>query len=144
MPAFHVDITTGANTPIYRQIVDQVRMAVATGALKPAQAMPSVRAMAERLVVNPNTVARAYGELVRDGVLDSQQGKGVFVAERRRVFSNAERGRRLRMAVDALAHEAVFLDFTAQEIREAINEKLSALDWSGGGDGAKTKKERDS
>src|SRR5215471_13064073 len=111
MPNFQVNIITGAGTPIYRQIVDQVRLAVATGALEPGDPMPSVRALAERLLVNANTVAKAYGELVRDGVLESQQGLGVFVAEKRQVYSKAERRRRLRQAVDSFVHEAVFLDF---------------------------------
>ena len=130
MPNFQVNIITGAGTPIYRQIVDQVRLAVATGALEPGDPMPSVRALAERLLVNANTVAKAYGELVRDGVLESQQGLGVFVAEKRQVYSKAERRRRLRQAVDAFVHEAVFLDFTAEEIREAMEEKLTDLDWA--------------
>ena len=80
MSAFHINVTTGAGTPIYRQIIDQVRLGVATGALLPGQAMPSVRSLAERLVVNANTVVKAYAELVRDGVLESQQGMGFFVA----------------------------------------------------------------
>ena len=128
MAAFDIHITTGAGAPIYRQIVDQVRLAVATGALAAGHAMPSVRSLAERLVVNPNTVIKAYGELVRDGVLESQQGLGFFVAEKRQVYSKAERRRRLRQAVDNLIHEAVFLDFTADEIRKAVDEKLAELD----------------
>lgn len=127
--AIHLNITTGSGTPIYRQIVDQVRLAVATGAVAPGDEMPSVRSLAEQLVVNPNTVAKAYGELVRDGVLDSQQGKGFFVAPRRQIYSKAERLRRLRLAADAFVQEAVFLDFTADEIRGAVDEKLEALDW---------------
>jgi GntR family transcriptional regulator len=126
--AFQVNITTGAGTPIYRQIVDQVRLAVATGTLPAGHAMPSVRSLAERLVVNPNTVVKAYGELVRDGVLESQQGLGFFVAQKRQVYSKAERLRRLRHAVDAFIHEAVFLDFTADEIRKAVDDELAALD----------------
>jgi GntR family transcriptional regulator len=129
MAAFHVNVTTGANTPIFRQIVDQVRLAVATGALPPGHAMPSVRSLAERLLINFNTVAKAYGELVRDGVLESQQGLGFFVAEKRQIYSKAERLRRLRQAVDTFIHEAVFLDFTADEIKKAVDEKLTALDW---------------
>jgi GntR family transcriptional regulator len=136
MPSFYVTITTGASTPIYRQIVDQVRLAVTTGALPAGQAVPSVRELAERLTINPNTVAKAYGELVRDGVLESLQGKGFFVAERRQVYSKAERLRRLRQAAETLVHEAVFLDFTADEIRRAVDEKLAALDWSAKPSGA--------
>ena len=129
MAAFHVNVTTGAGTPIYRQIIDQVRLGVATGALRPGQAMPSVRSLAERLVVNPNTVVKAYAELVRDGVLEAQQGMGFFVAEKRQIYSKAERLRRLRLAVDDFIHEAVFLDFRAEEIRKVVDEKLTKLDW---------------
>src|SRR5262249_27071524 len=127
--AIHLNITTGSGTPIYRQIVDQVRLAVATGAVSPGAEMPSVRSLGERLAINPNTVAKAYGELVRDGVLESRQGLGFFVAPPRQISSKAERLRRLRLAADALVQEAVFLDFTAEEIRSAVDEKLEALDW---------------
>jgi GntR family transcriptional regulator len=125
---FNIRITTGSGTPIYRQIVDQVRLAVATGGLSPGVAMPSVRSLAERLVINFNTVAKAYGELVRDGVLESLQSKGFFVAEKRQVYSEAERLRRLRQALDAFVQEAVFLDFSDDEIRKAVDERLAELD----------------
>src|SRR5262245_2921859 len=129
MPPFHIDISTGGGTPIYRQIVDRVRLGVATGALPPGHPMPSVRSLAEQLVLNPNTVARAYADLVRDGVLESHQGLGFFVANKKRqVYSRAERVRRLQLALDTFIHEAVFLDFTPDEIRKAVNEKLAELD----------------
>ena len=129
MPALQIEITTGSGTPIYRQIGDQVRLGVATGALAPGDPLPSVRALADRLVINANTVAKAYAELVRDGVLESQQGLGFFVANKKRqVYSRAERLRRLNQALDAFVHEAVFLDFTADEIRKAVDEKLADLD----------------
>src|SRR5262245_1824802 len=129
MAAFQVQITTGSGAPIYRQIGDQVRLGVATGALAPGDPMPSVRALADRLVINVNTVAKAYAELVRDGVLESQQGLGFFVANKKRqVYSRAERLRRLHQALEAFVHEAVFLDFTAGEIRKAVDEKLADLD----------------
>src|SRR5262249_41682656 len=125
---FQLNITTGSGTPIYRQIVDQVRLAVATGNLPAGEAMPSVRSVADRLVVNVNTVVKAYGELVRDGVLESRQGLGFFVAKKRQVYSKAERLRRLRQARDAFVREAVFLDFTDDEIRRAVDDKLAELD----------------
>ena len=128
MPGFQLTITTGSGTPIYRQIIEQVRLGVATGVLAPGDAMPSVRSAAERSLVNANTVVKAYAELVRDGVLESHHGKGFFVAEKRQVYSRAERTRRLRQAVDAFVHEVVFLDFSADEIRQAVNEKLAALE----------------
>jgi GntR family transcriptional regulator len=126
--AFRITLTTGSGTPIYRQIIEQVRLGVATGALAPGDSLPSVRALAERNVVNPNTVVKAYAELVRDGTVESHHGKGFFVAEKRQVYSRAERLRRLRQALDAFIHEAVFLDFSADQIRQVVNEKLAELD----------------
>jgi GntR family transcriptional regulator len=128
MAAFHIHITTGSGTPIYRQIMEQVRLGVATGALEPGSPMPSVRTLAEQNLVNVNTVVKAYAELVRDGVLESHHGKGFFVAEKRQVYSRAERLRRLRQAVETFVHEAVFLDFSAYDIRQVVNEKLADLD----------------
>jgi len=74
---------TTSRTPIYRQLIDQVRRAVARGGLRPGQRLPSVRQLSRELVVNPNTVARAYTELEREGTLVTQQGRGAFVAEPR-------------------------------------------------------------
>ena len=128
MAAFHINLITGSGTPIYRQIIEQVRLGVATGTLVAGDAMPSVRSLAEQNLVNPNTVVKAYAELVREGVLESHHGKGFFVAEKRQVYSRAERLRRLRQAVEGFVHEAVFLDFTADEIRQILNQKLDDLD----------------
>ena len=129
MSSFHIHVTTGAGTPIYRQIVEQVRLAVATGTLAPGDSLPSVRSVAEQHTINFNTVGKAYAELVREGVLESLQGKGFFVAPKRQIYSRAERLRRLRLAVDSFIHEAVFLDFSALDIRKAVDEKLVELDW---------------
>jgi GntR family transcriptional regulator len=131
MAPLHISITTGSGTPIYRQIMDQVRLAVATGALAPGDPLPSVRGLAEQNVINPNTVVKAYLELVRDGVLESHHGKGFFVGHRRQVYSKPERVRRLRQALDTFVHEAVFLGFSAEEIRQAIDEKIAGLELLG-------------
>jgi GntR family transcriptional regulator len=117
-------IITGSATPIYRQISDQICRAVATGQLVPGEQMPSVRALAEQLVINPNTVARTYAHLIREGVLEAQKGKAVFVARRRAVFAKAERLRRLDAVLEALVNEGIHLGFTSQELCEALERKL--------------------
>ncbi len=117
-------ITTGSPTPIYRQLSDQIRRVVLRGQLAPGDRLPSVRALAARLVINPNTVARAYGELARDGVIESRQGKGYFVAQKRQVYTKAERRRRLSPLLDALASEAALLDFSGDDVIAAVEEKL--------------------
>lgn len=122
-----LQISPGAAIPVYRQIVDQIRRATLVGSARPGDALPSVRALAARLIVNPNTVARAYNELVRDGVLVAQQGRGYFVADQRQVYSDAERERRLDVAVDALLNEALALHFSVAEIQAAVARKHATL-----------------
>jgi GntR family transcriptional regulator len=129
MPSsFNIEVSTGSNTPIYKQITDQVRMAVASGRLSVADQLPSVRALAEELVVNPNTVARAYADLAREGIIEARQGRGVFIIPKRRVFSRVEARRRLEPLMDALIAEAFALDFTPDELKEAMTDKLDQLE----------------
>lgn len=122
-----IRVVPGSSTAIYRQIADQVRRSVAVGELSVGDPLPSVRQLAKELVVNPNTVAKAYAELVRDGALETQAGRGVFVAKRRSVFSKAERIRRLDQALDTAISEAITLDFTSDEVLDRMRLKLEKL-----------------
>lgn len=122
-----IRVIPGSSTAIYRQIADQVRRAVATGDLAIGDPLPSVRVLAKELVVNPNTVAKAYAELIRDGVLESQPGRGAFVARRRNVFTKAERTRRLDEALDAVVSAGLMLDFSSEEILARMQVKLKEL-----------------
>jgi GntR family transcriptional regulator len=119
-----ITIVTGSAVPIYRQMADQVCRAVATGRLIAGEQMPSVRALAEQLVLNPNTVARSYADLIREGVLEAQKGKGVFVARRRAVYTKAERLRRLQATLEAYVNEGIHLGFTPQELRAVLERQL--------------------
>jgi len=127
-------IHTGSNTPIYQQIAEQARLAVAAGRLAPGDHLPSVRALAEELVVNPNTVARAYADLIREGLLEARAGRGVFITRKRKIYSRAEGWRRLEPRLDALIGEAMVLDFTREELRKAFEEKLGQWKQPKGGD----------
>lgn len=120
-------IVTGSAAPLYRQIVEQVRVAVATGALLPGQQLPSVRAVAEQLTINPNTVARAYSELVREGIAQGQPGRGLFIAQHRTVYSDSERARRLNAALDEFVRGVLFLGFTPEEISLRLITKLNEV-----------------
>ncbi len=118
-----ISILTGSNTTIYRQIVEQVCAAVLAGKIADDEPLPSVRALAEELVVNPNTVARAYRELAREGVIESRPGRGMFVSHRRQIYTTAERRRRLEQAVNSLVADGFMLGFTGAEIIEAVAAK---------------------
>jgi GntR family transcriptional regulator len=125
--AFTFRISTGVPTPIYRQIVDQVSMAVATRQIEPGERMPSVRGVAEELLVNPNTVARAYTDLVRAGVLETQPGKGIFVTERRQRYSDDEREFRLRRAVQQFVSDVALLGFERDDLLVRVDQELTKL-----------------
>ena len=120
----NLTINTGSNTPIYKQITDQVRLAVASGKLAVNDPLPSIRALAEQLVINPNTVARAYADLQREGLIESRAGRGVFATRKRKMFTREEGWRRLEPLMDTVIGEAMVLDFTPQELREAFEERL--------------------
>jgi len=125
-----IRVIPGSNAAIYRQIADQIRRAVVSGQLAVGDPLPSVRQLAKELVVNPNTVAKAYAELVRDGVLETQAGRGAYVAKRREVFTKTERLRRLDEAIDTVISEALTLGFDRQETLERLRLKLDQLDIS--------------
>ena len=129
----NVVIGAGLSTPIYKQIADQVRLAVASGKLKVGDQLPSIRALAEDLVVNPNTVARVYADLARDGLVESRAGRGVFVTRKRNVFTREEGWRRLEPLMDAMIAEAMAMDFNPKELREAWEAKLRQ--WNGAKEG---------
>jgi GntR family transcriptional regulator len=121
-------LSPASDIPIYRQIIQHIRRAVVQGQLDLGEQLPAVRVLAEALVVNPNTVARAYQELIRDGLLESRSGVGVFVAEKvRQIFSENERERRLDHAVEQLLYEVLLLDFSLPEIRANLESQWKTL-----------------
>ena len=116
-------ITPGDGAPIYRQIIDQVKNLVAAGRLTPGDEMPPIRGLAQQLLINPNTVARAYRELEAQGVLMSRQGSGTVVADGGSPLARGERMRLLTAQVDKLLTEARQLDFDIDTVMELIEKR---------------------
>jgi GntR family transcriptional regulator len=110
--------------PIYRQIADAVRAAVAAGVYRPGEMLPSLRAMAVKIHVNPNTVQRAYDELEREGLIYSQRGRGLFVAERGAAFAQSLAGDGLRRAFDEAIRAGRVSGMTATQIQEIFHAAL--------------------
>jgi len=124
-------VIPGDGAPIYRQIIDQVKHLVAAGRLKPGDEMPPIRGLAQQLLINPNTVARAYRELETQGLLVSRQGSGTVVADGGSPLAHEERLRLLTTQVDRLLAEADHLGFdleTVVELVEKRQEKRGAND----------------
>lgn len=118
--AFRLDPHSGV--PVYRQLIDQVQAAVATGALRVADQLPTVRRVAVDLAINPNTVSRAYREMELRGILDTQQGTGTFVADNQVKHSAAERQRQMAQLVTEFVARAGSAGFTVRDLQQALNQ----------------------
>ena len=117
-----------SSEPLFEQLVFQVKRAVAEGELSPGARLPSVRELAKLLAINPNTVVRAIEALERDGVIVRRQGAGCFVSDKPSELAARERTRRLEGLFARAVTEAFHLGFGAVEIREVVEERLSALE----------------
>jgi GntR family transcriptional regulator len=117
---FPFRLDTACGVPFYRQVIDQVLLAVADGRLTPGTQLPTVRQLAVDLSVNLNTVAKAYREMEIRGIVQTQQGTGTFVAERARPGGAAERKRALERLVDELLAKAGSQGFDVDEVADAV------------------------
>ena len=116
-------LDAGSGVPFYRQVIDQVLLAVADGRLKPGVQLPTVRLLAVDLSVNLNTIARAYREMEIRGIVETQQGTGTFVAHRKPEKKTAERRKALERVVDQFLATAASHGFTIEEFAEALLER---------------------
>lgn len=122
-------IDTSSRVPIYRQLRDQFRQAVARGQLQANTRLPSVRELSRSLVVNPNTIARVYTELEREGLLNTRPGLGVFVAEPKVELTEEVRKERLVDLIDHFLTEAFHLGFSAEEVTSLAIERAADFSW---------------
>lgn len=121
-PEFSFRLDPHSGVPVYRQLIDQVQAASATGALKTGDQLPTVRRVAVDLAINPNTVARAYREMELRGILDTQQGTGTFVASRQVAASPAERHRQLAQLTTEFVARAGSAGFTVRDLEQALHQ----------------------
>jgi GntR family transcriptional regulator len=124
MITFSLDPKSGV--PIYQQIQDQVRYGVASGRLRPGEQLPTVRALAVDLAVNPNTVIKAYTELERQGFLTTEQGSGTFVAPRPAVaLAPADRQAKLRALCAEFLGQVAQYGFGPDDVLRAVRKLLA-------------------
>lgn len=119
----HLRISTSDGVPVYLQIVHQVKYLIAAGRLAPGERLPPVRRLAEQLLVNPNTVARAYRELETAGVLVTRRGAGVYVSEAGSPLGQVHRDRAIDERIDMLLAEAAQLGFSPTELTRRLRER---------------------
>lgn len=118
--SFRLDGQSGV--PVYRQLIDQVQGAIASGVLRPGDQLPTVRLVAVELAINPNTVLRAYREMEIRGIVDTQQGTGTFIAERQTEAPREERQRQLTQLVSEFVSRAGAAGLTVNELVAALQQ----------------------
>src|SRR5436190_17871355 len=124
-PTMLFDIQPHSPVPIYEQIVAQVTFGIASGALEPGTLIPSVRDLAQRLVVHPNTVARAFQELERNGVVAARRGRGMEVTPEAPAAARAQRQAIVRARIRAALREAASSALPQEEVRQLVEEELA-------------------
>jgi GntR family transcriptional regulator len=120
-----IQIDFKSGKPAYLQLVDQIRYAAASGALRPGEALPSIRPLAEELRLNRNTVAKAYTELESQGVIETIAGKGCFLKENHSPFTKEVRHKLLIQEIDGAVVASHHLQVDAETFLALVRERLS-------------------
>ena len=121
-PRFAIDLHSGM--PVYRQLIDQVRSRIASGSLTSGDQLPTVRQLAVDLTINPNTVMRAYRELELGGLIETHQGTGTFIANKKLEKNSAERDRQLAQMAGEFAARAGAAGFTLEDLIDRLHDLL--------------------
>jgi GntR family transcriptional regulator len=121
-PRFAIDLHSGV--PVYRQLIDQVRSGIASGTLTAGDQLPTVRQLAVDLAINPNTVMRAYRELELGGLLETHQGTGTFIANKKLEKNSAERDRQLGQMAGEFAARAGAAGFSLEDLIDRLHDLL--------------------
>lgn len=119
-----LQINPSLRLPIYAQIVEQIKLSLASGTVGTGERLPSIRELAVELRVNPNTVAKAYSELEREGVVNKVRGKGVYVSERNDVFAEKEKKRIVAQRLRQALVDAYHLGVDTDKARRILDEEI--------------------
>ena len=122
---FYID--PADRVPIFQQLVNQVRHRIAASELRPGDKLPTVRELALQLVINPNTVQKAYIDLSNAGLIHSRKGQGLYVSEIRPTLSSEESRRRVTQAADHFITEGLLLGYKPGAVREVFEQQLTTF-----------------
>src|SRR3954451_3692798 len=123
-----IQIDFKSGMPVYLQVVDQIKAAAASGALRSGESLPSIRPLAEQLRINRNTVAKAYAELEGQGVIETIAGKGCFLKENNSPFKREVRHKMLADEIDAAIIQAHHLQVGEKDFLNLIKERLAVFE----------------
>src|SRR5215510_7476708 len=123
-----IHISTADGVPIYQQIVNQIKYLVSSGRLTAGEELPPIRALAEKLVINPNTIARAYRELEIAGIVEKRRTAGTYISDQGSPMARKERLKILSERIDHLLAEAIQMNVSLDDVIRLVNQRFSILD----------------
>lgn len=123
-----IQINFQSGVPVYLQIVEQVKSAAASGALRPGEPLPSIRPLAEQLRLNRNTIAKAYTELEHQGVIETVAGKGCFLSHARSPLRVEAKRELLAQSIDAAIVQAHHLQVSRDQFLAAVKQRLDVFE----------------
>ncbi|WP_100406832.1 GntR family transcriptional regulator [Bacillus solitudinis] len=123
-----ITIQTASQVPLYEQVVEQVKELVAKGIIEEGEKLPSVRDLSSQIVLNPNTVSKAYKELERQGVIITLRGKGTFVADASKRMSDPRKREAVKKQIQKLVIEANYADVSKEKFVNWVNKEFQALE----------------
>lgn len=126
-----IHISSNGGVAIYLQIVNQIKYLVASGRLTPGEELPPIRVLAERLLINPNTVARAYRELEMAGMVEKRRTAGTYVSDQGSPLARRERVKILTERIDALLAEARQMDIAFEDVVKLVEQRNLAMQTTG-------------
>ena len=136
-----IQLNFKSGKPVYLQVVDQVKAAAASGALRAGEPLPSIRPLAEQLRVNRNTVAKAYTELEGQGVIETIAGRGCFLKENQSPYRKDIRLKMVAEEIDAAIVQAHHLRVEEKDFLDLVKERLAAFEQSNKANAAKVKEQ---
>ena len=122
-----IHISTNDGVPIYLQIVNQIKFLVASGRLAAGEELPPIRGLAEQLLINPNTVARAYRDLEATGIVEKRRTAGTYVSDQGSPLARRERVKILTARIDALLAEARHMDVSIEDVFKFIQQRHDVM-----------------
>ncbi|MBS0201448.1 MAG: GntR family transcriptional regulator [Planctomycetes bacterium] len=122
-----IHISTKDGVPIYLQVVNQIKYLVAAGRLTAGEELPPIRGLAEQLLVNPNTIARAYRELEAAGIVEKRRTAGTYVSDQGSPLARRERLKILTDRIDALVAEAMQMNVDLNDVVKLVQQRHAAL-----------------
>ncbi|MEB1806326.1 MAG: GntR family transcriptional regulator [Bacillaceae bacterium] len=116
-----------SNVPLYEQIIMQIKELRAKGIIQANEKLPSVRELSSQIVINPNTVSKAYKELERQGIIVTIRGKGTFIAEGEAIEASEKEREKMKKSLEQLVIDSVYLGITKEELQQWIDELFKDL-----------------